>query len=338
MTSHQKPLERLVRHQVMIQRFSGSQIKAAMPALRQLAKDLRQRIQAADATEFQMGRMVALERDIQALVATATGDIQQALDLEEFAVQEAQFAQQLLGASVSVDLAEGLDLDAVRAITTRRQMQLVSGQTVKNLTIPQMWDEFSEGAGREAMRVVQAGVLEGRTQQQMAREVGQLVLSRNRRQAETVVRTAVNGIGGAARDHVYRDNADILEGERFLATLDSRTTLTCAGYDQTIHPLGQGPRPPLHYGCRSLRVPVIKEQYRIAAQGERASMDGPVSNQLTFGGFLRNQPKEFQDDYLGPRRAKLFREGAIKIEQFTDNLGRPLTLQELRQRYDLTMQ
>lgn len=322
----------------MVQRFAGSQIKAARPILRQLARDLRERIQAAEATEFQLGRMAALERDIRALVAVASDGIQQALDLEDFAVEEAQFAQRLLGASVSVDLAEGLDLDAVRAITTRRQMQLVSGKTVKNLTIPQMWDEFSEGAGREAMNAVQSGLLEGKTQQQMARAVAQLVQTRTRRQAETVVRTATNGIGGAARDHVYRDNADLLEGERFLATLDSRTTLTCASYDQTVHPLGQGPRPPLHYGCRSLRVPVIREEYRIATQGERASMDGPVSSQLTFGGFLRNQSAEWQDDYLGPARAKLFRKGTIKIEQFTDSLGRPLTLQELRQRYDLTMQ
>lgn len=321
----------------MVQRFGGSQIKAALPILRRLARDLRARIAAAEATEFQMGRMVALERDIQLLVATATDGIQQALDLEEFAVQEAGFAQKLLGASVSVDLAEGLDLDAVRAITTRRQLRLVSGETIKQMTIPQMWDEFSQGAGREAMRIVQAGMLEGRTQQDMAREVGRLVITRNRRQAETVIRTAVNGIGDAARHDVFAANRDIMEGERFLATLDSRTTLTCAGYDQRVFPLGQGPRPPLHYGCRSLRVPVVKERYRLAAKGERASMNGPVSNQTTFGGFLRGQSKEFQDDYLGPERAKLFRAGKLKIEQFTDDLGRPLSLEELRARYGLTM-
>ncbi|MEG3078489.1 hypothetical protein R3F64_01295 [Halomonas sp. 5021] len=658
MTADVKLLERLVRHQILNQRFAGGQIKAALPIIRQLAKDLRKRIQSAEATEFQMGRMVALERDIQALVATATGDIQGVLELEDFAVQEAEFTQKLLGASVSIDLAEGLDLDAIRAITTRRKLRLVSGDTVKNLTIPEMWDEFSEAAGRDAMRVVQAGVLESKTQQQMARGVAELVTTRSRRQAETVVRTAVNGIGGAARNEVYGANRDILEGERFLATLDSSTTYQCAGHDQSVHPLGRGPMPPLHFGCvlpdcdvtpsgaisyvtkrpfngevivirtlgnreltvtgnhpvmtdrgfipakllkqgdrvvsslgtdslrassnddqvesviedrfdallssgrmqpvpvpyapedfhgdvteeevgvvlvdselsdamvstlahqfvkrflkvtgsralvgesagrefaefvfsfymaercgvsfggessdllrariihagllllgpvagltprinqqviddagrdtklfanadrtparlphaddhigiegfmsglstgvdavlfggsvadgaadasyagdfrglyplteeldtvsevgrrsfsghvfnlmcgdgvysasgiithncRSIRVPVIKEEYRIATQGERASMDGPVSNQLTYGGFLRNQSREFQDDYLGPRRAELFRSGQIKIDQFTDDMGRTLTLDQLRQRYDLTME
>jgi len=338
MTADIKLLERLVRHQIMVQRFAGSQIKAAMPVIRQLARDLRQRIAAGDATEFAMGRMMALERDLQLLVAAASDGIQQALDLERFAVQEAQFAQQVLGASVAVDLAEGLDMDAVRAITTRRTMQLISGDNVKALTIPQMWQEFSEAAGRDAMRTVQAGVLEGRTQQQMARDVAQLVTTRSRRQAETVIRTATNGIGGAARDMVYQRNADILEGERFLATLDSRTTITCASKDQIVYPLGQGPRPPLHYGCRSLRVPEVRKEYRIAAKGERASMDGPVSNQMTYGGFLRRQSKEFQDDVLGPKRAELFRSGEIDIRQFTDDMGRVLSLDELEARTGMTLQ
>lgn len=338
MTSDVKLLERLIRHQILIQRFSGSQIKAALPVIRQLAKDLRSRIAAADATEFQMGRMVALERDIQLLVTTATQGIQQRLDLDDFAVQEAQFTQKLIGASVSIDLAEGLDLDAVRAITTRRQMQLVAGDTVKRMTIPQLWQEFSEAAGRDAMRAVQAGVLEGRTQQDLARDVSQLVTTRSRRQAETVIRTSVNNIGSAARNTVYQQNSDILEGERWISTLDSRVTLTCAGRDQRVYPLGRGPRPPAHYGCRSVMVPEIKEQYRIATKGERASYQGPVSNQTTYGGFLRNQPAEFQDEALGPERAALFRSGKVKVEQFTDDMGRTLSLDELRARYDITMQ
>tara|TARA_R110000851_G_scaffold33896_4_gene90399 strand:+ start:5479 stop:6501 length:1023 start_codon:yes stop_codon:yes gene_type:complete len=340
MTADIKLLERLIRHQILVQRYSGSQIKAALPIIRQLAKDLRKRIVAADATEFQMGRMVALERDIQLLVATATGDIQGVLELEDFAVQEAQFTQKLLGASVSIDLAEGLDLDAIRAITTRRKLRLVSGNTVKTLTIPQMWQEFSEAAGRDAMRVVQAGVLEGRTGQQMARDVGALVQTRSRRQAEAVIRTSVNGIGSAARNNVYAANSDIIEGERFLAVLDSRTTITCSGIESRneVYPIGRGPMPPMHYNCRSIRTPVIREEYRIGTQGQRASYEGPVSNQVRYGGFLKRQSREFQDDMLGPRRAELFRSGKLKIEQFSDDQGRVLSLNELASRYDLTME
>ncbi|HET8791792.1 MAG TPA: hypothetical protein VFM75_11345, partial [Modicisalibacter sp.] len=141
-----------------------------------------------------------------------------------------------------------------------------------------------------------------------------------------------------ARNDVYVANADILEGERVVSTLDGRTTLLCMSEDGKLYPVGRGQMFPAHYGCRTVRVPVIKEQYRIAVQGERASMDGPVSNQLTYSGFLKRQSVEFQNDVLGERRAQLFRSGKLRIDQFVDDRGRTLTLDELAARYDLTME
>ena len=46
---------------------------------------------------------------------------------------------------------------------------------------------------------------------------------------------------------------------RFIATLDGRTTLTCAGLHGNVYPVGKGPRPPRHIGCRSCSVPVLRE-------------------------------------------------------------------------------
>lgn len=337
MTSHGKLLEALIRHQIYIQQFGGGQVKRALPILRQLARDLRARIAAASATEFQAGRMVALERDLREIIVHATTGIQGALELEDFAEQEAGFAAKLLASGATVEIRQGFTPEQIRAITTRSKMTLLSGKTQKRLTIRQAFDDFAQGVGRDSMRVVQAGVLESKTTDQMAREVSRLVTTRSRQQAEAVIRTATNHIGATARDEVYRANADILEGERFMATLDSHTTITCAGLDRTLHPLGQGPRPPLHYRCRSIRVPEVKEEYRLGGLGERASMDGPVDNQLTYGGFLRRQSKEFQDDVLGPRRAALFRSGKVKINQFTDDAGRVLTLDQLAAREGLTL-
>lgn len=281
--------------------------------------------------------MVALERDLREIIVHATTGIQGALELEDFAEQEAGFAAKLLASGATVEIRQGFTPEQIRAITTRSKMTLLSGKTQKRLTIRQAFDDFAQGVGRDSMRVVQAGVLEGKTTDAMVREVSRLVTTRSRQQAEAVIRTATNHVGATARDEVYRANADILEGERFMATLDSHTTITCAGLDRTLHPLGQGPRPPLHYRCRSIRVPEVKEEYRLGGLGERASMDGPVDNQLTYGGFLRRQSKEFQDDVLGPRRAALFRSGKVKINQFTDDAGRVLTLDELAAREGLTL-
>lgn len=336
MTSH-GIIEALVRHQVFIQRYGGSAVKRALPILRQLARDLRDRIEGGALTEFQAARTAALEQDIRSIIATATADIEALMDVDDFAQHEVEFATKVLGASVAVDLAPTITPEQLRAVTTRSLMTLVSGEKVKRLTMRQAFDEFAEGVGRDALRVVQTGVLEGKTQQQMARGVAQIVTTRSRQQAESLVRTSTNHIGSIARNTVYHANADILEGERWISTLDGRTTLICAGRDRTVYPLGQGPRPPAHFGCRSIMIPVVKEQYRIEALGERASMDGPLDNRTTYGGWLRQQSKEFQDDVLGPKRAELFRSGKVGIDRFTDDLGRTLTLDELRAREGLAL-
>jgi len=325
-------LERLLRHQVMIQRLSSGQIKRAMPVLRQLAKDLRARVVVEDVV-----RMEAIRADVDLLIRTAVADMQGSLELGAFAAQEADFTQKLLGSSVSVDLAGGVSADAVAAITTRRKLTLVAGDKIKQLTIPEMFDEFGGAVGREAMRTVQAGLIEGRTQVEMADDVSSMVTTRSRRQAEAVIRTATNGVGSAARREVYSANSDVLDGEVWTSTLDGKTSAVCRSRDGNRYDVGEGPYPPAHYNCRSVRRPSVKPEYRVGRVGERASMDGPVDSRTTYGGFLKRQSKEFQDDVLGPRRGGLFRSGKVKIDQFVDDMGRSLSLDELVARYDITM-
>ena len=338
MNEKAKIVERLTRHQIFVQQFSGGEINKVMPVLRQLAEDMQNRIASGSATEFQMNRIGAIQEDLRALARQAAGDIQGQLDLEDFAIQEADFTERLLGAAVNVDLAEGISADRLSAVMTRKPMQLVSGDTVKRVTIADAFDEFSEAMGRDVMRKVQAGILEGRTQQDMARDVASVVDTRSRQQAETLIRSATNHVGSVAREEVYAANDDIMDGVRWVSTLDSRVSASCRARDGMVFPKGEGPRPPGHYGCRSLVVPEIKPEYQVTAKGERASMDGPVSNQMTYGGFLKRQSAELQDKVLGPTRAKLFRSGELRIDQFVDDRGIQLSLSELRQRFDITME
>ena len=69
-----------------------------------------------------------------------------------------------------------------------------------------------------------------------------------------------------------------------------------------------------------------------APEGARASLTGTVRGRPTYGQWLRAQGAEIQNEALGPARAKLFRKGGLKIEQFTDRKGRAFTLDELRRR------
>lgn len=59
---------------------------------------------------------------------------------------------------------------------------------------------------------------------------------------------------------------------------------------------------------------------------------GTVPAETNFEEFLRRGGPSFQDEWLGPTRGKLFREGNLTIDRFHDHTGRQYNLDQLRSR------
>ena len=64
----------------------------------------------------------------------------------------------------------------------------------------------------------------------------------------------------------------------------------------------------------------------------RASMDGQVSEKIAFPAWLQGQPVAVQKEVLGETRFKLWVEGGLKIDRFSDGKNQLLTLVELERR------
>jgi SPP1 gp7 family putative phage head morphogenesis protein len=77
-----------------------------------------------------------------------------------------------------------------------------------------------------------------------------------------------------------------------------------------------------------------EEQIQKVKVNTRASMDGQVSAGLDFEDWLQGKTPVFQDELLGPARAKIWRDGKATISQMTDQNNRPLSLAELRAMVD----
>jgi len=103
--------------------------------------------------------------------------------------------------------------------------------------------------------------------------------------------------------------------------------IICAAEDGvTYKSLKDAPILPRHYWCRCLIVPIVS---MLDYESERASVDGPVSEKVTFSDWLREQSVERQKDVLGPMRYKLYKQGT-NIKDFVKD-GRVLTLKELKE-------
>ena len=195
---------------------------------------------------------------------------------------------------------------------------------------------------RDAIRI---GYVEGQTIPQMvqrirgtkARQYQDGIIEISRRNAETVVRTAISHTANHTRQKFAEANSDLVKGWKFLATLDSRTSVTCAALDGQVFPVGKGPQPPRHPNCRSTSTYILKSFKELGVdlqefpESSRSSMDGQVPASLTYGEWLKSKPAAFQDDVLGKTKGKLFRAG-MPIDRFVNRAGDRLTLDALRQR------
>lgn len=222
---------------------------------------------------------------------------------------------------------------------------------------------IAESQAEQFSQVVRNGLLTGETTPDVARRLvgrlefgqagsvrqialagGQATKAANH-QVISLVRTSINQVANEASQQVYEANQDITQKYRYVATLDTRTSAICRALDGREFPYGKGPKPPQHFGCRSTTVPVINYQELgfdappSVTKGQRASMDGPVPANTSYGQWLQGQPRAVQDEVLGKAKADYFNKLADQhgardaIAKLVRDDGSELTLDQLRSRY-----
>ncbi len=159
-------------------------------------------------------------------------------------------------------------------------------------------------------------------------------------QVITLIRTSINQVANTASQQVYEANQDITPRYRYVATLDTRTSAICRALDGKEFEYGKGPMPPQHFNCRSTTVPIIDPDILPpSTTATRASKDGQVPINQSYGEWLSNQPRSVQADALGPGKVAYFNRLAKKygprdaIAKLVRDDGSELTLEQLRKRY-----
>lgn len=276
-TANEVYLDAVLRHATAAQRFASGEIREVLRILeaadRELVERLRKRLaRLPRRVDFTSRRWKELLQDIRAARLAIMRDLKS----RSFSVtkdyakveRDAEFA--ILNAALPVEYAfASVDLPSlVQAI--RRPFQ---GQTLEK-----WWGELAETDIRRLTKELQLGFTEGQSIPNIVKRVAGTrargfrdgVLSITRRNAETVVRTAINHTANMARQAVWDANNDIVTGYRWVSTLDGRTTPICRARDGKVAPAGDKPlppdaeplhpadaRPPAHPNCRSTMAAII---------------------------------------------------------------------------------
>ena len=180
---------------------------------------------------------------------------------------------------------------------------------------------------------------QARTARQLAAAGGELTAMADN-QIMSLVRTSINQVANSASMAVYEANQDISKKYRYIATLDSRTSSICRALDNREFEYGKGPTPPQHFGCRSTIVAVIDPDILPPSTiAKRASADGPVPINTSYGQWLKDQPLKTQQDVLGASKVPYFNRLVDKygakdaMAKLVRDDGAELTLEQLRKRY-----
>lgn len=345
-TANEKLLNESVAHAIDLQGYSNNVVRRILKLLDRVDADLMEQITIAieklPPSQFNVERLTAILASVRSLNSEVYTNISTELnsELKQLAAYELDFQESLikgvLPANVqfaSVQAGQVYAAAMARPFQSRLLSEWMAGlEQTRAIKI------------RDAIRM---GYVEGQTINDMVKRIrgtkalnyADGLLDISRRDAQAIVRTAINHTSNYAREALYADNADIVKGVRYTATLDSRTTLLCSSRDGNLYGIGKAkPAIPAHINCRSLYVPVLKTWRELGIDADevdastRSSMDGQVPESLSYNDWLKKQSVSRQDDILGVTKAKLFRDGGLDLPKFVSKQGHEYTLDELRAR------
>lgn len=345
--------DKAIRHSLYLQRFGNGLTEQVISLLDEASDEivakLAARLASLDERGITLGdraakRLQALIDEISALNAVLYGRIDETLSgqLSGLGSIEAQFQAATIQTALPVAFEAAIPSPArLRAIIETSPME---GALLSSWT-----EGMKDGTAKRIEQAIRKGMVQGLGTDDIVRAIRGTkkqnyrdgVLEISRRSARSIVRTSVNHVSNVAAQETWKANERVVKGWQFVSTLDSRTTITCAALNGQVFPIGEGPMPPRHIGCRSLSIAVTKSFKELGwdsdevTASERATMDGKIAGDITFEKWLKDKGEATQNDILGPTRGALFRDGKLSLQDFIRTDGTVLTIEQLRKLYNL---
>tara|TARA_R110000744_G_scaffold104945_5_gene200768 strand:- start:2739 stop:3890 length:1152 start_codon:yes stop_codon:yes gene_type:complete len=372
--------DRLITNAVALSRFDAELRAKVLGYLAELEAELLRlttNSSVADGARVttRQRRAEALFKETQALIVSDYRAIKNMVsgDLAALAGLQGEAIMSAVNGAVKADIF-------TVSMTPGELKTLAKDTLIQGSPAEEWWGQQAGNTKARFQREVRMGLMSGETNDQIVRRVrGTATGERKRirmpngksrlvrvfrsgvmptstREAESLVRTAVQTVGNRVDEAMFRANQDVLRGIQALVTLDGKTTLTCisrsgAGWYFDGRPFEESPRQeqypgpaPWHFGCRTKMSPVtkswddmiqeaggkVKTNIKKVGPKKRASMDGLVAGDVSFDGWLKTKSKGFQIDKLGKERWELWNEGKLPLSKLTDFTGRPLTVDQLK--------
>ena len=330
-----------IRHQHYVERYKTYQARQIQGLLSQAERRVKRKIESYGERELvTKAKQQQLLREIDAINRSAGSRITEETtrELRLFAQSQQRNLARQVRESVPVALRDQYSFTEIGprklwAAVTDRPISMQDGTF---LSVDEFIGTFNVRTTEGVRQAVRQGYLLGETPKEITKRLSDLGIYAGRQaRAATMARTVIAHTQAETRTSLYGENSDIVKGYMWVATLDGRTSDTCAELDGKVwfydspgeSDLPGDIQPPAHYGCRSTTAPITKSWQELGLDagdypaGARASADGEVPGKLTYKEWLDKQPAEIQREVLGPTRYDIMVEEAKPVSYFYDDGG-----------------
>jgi len=340
----------LLKRQINVGRYGEKKVRDILALLNAADKEILANIaERGETKSFTGARLKRILKEIRSMIDATYGELHGKLqdEMHDFAEHSAEFAGSALASQLPVKWSP-VSLSREQLLAIVDDTPIAIGPE-KRLLLEEIFESMAahkEEAIRGALRL---GMVQGETVPEMiqrlrgtrAEQYRDGLLEGSRRSMAGIVRSVVQATNNNAAQAVYEKNSEVLNGWVWCSTLDSRTCVSCAAVSGKKRKLNEGPFPPLHIACRCFQLPDIKTWEELGFSDlqefgafQRASKDGPVDSEISFGTWLKGQDKETQMEILGKTRRELFISGELSLDKFADSSGRLYSLEELKNKYN----
>jgi SPP1 gp7 family putative phage head morphogenesis protein len=309
---------KIISHQILVNRFGAKLGRDALPILKQLQRDIIARLLIDGDNITTKRQLRAIQADIKEAVSTSLGAYNATVtdELSDFLSDELAFNAAIVATGAEVTPLLPKQKTVLRDVLNRPMV--LNGQSV---LLSDAEKHLTAGTIQKINGYISAGFYEGQPSRQIAANVRNAIRTA-KTNADAVARTATNYLSNEARQATYKANSDYLQGYVISATLDSRTSDICKGFDgkQVKYSDSYQPQPPFHYNCRTTTLPWFVNE-------------APPIDQDYYQ-WLEKQPKAVQVEALGAGKAEAFRKSGLTPEEFRkasrNRLNQPISLEKMR--------
>lgn len=272
-----KIFDATIRRRIQVLRFSEGEAEQVSKALHEIELDLLDQLGSALARGLSTTRinsmLVSTRRAIRDGFSQVSEDLGKGLDA--FGEVEAAWERDML-----TKASAALDLEFATAAIDR--VLAAVRAPIQGIQLDGWLRNIEDSTKLRFEQAIRVGVAQGETVDQLVARVRgtpeaayrDAILAKSRREAESLVRTAVSHVSTQAREQVWLANSDLILALRWTSVLDGHTTAMCQSRDGKLAPLmglagtvdlseyGEELDPPYartpgHWQCRSDMVPVL---------------------------------------------------------------------------------